>query len=67
MPALTDKVGTINYLSKFVSNIPAVTEHIRTLLKGENKFIWTHEKQQAFEKLKDIIPINPVFSFYDVP
>lgn len=72
MPAPTDKkgiqrlLGTINYLAKFVPNMSAVTEPIRKLLKEEHEFIWTHEQQQAFEKLKDIITKNPVLSFYDV-
>ncbi|CAC5393077.1 unnamed protein product [Mytilus coruscus] len=72
MPAPTDKkgvqrlLGTINYLAKFVLNMSAVTEPIRKLLKEEHEFIWTHEQQQAFEKLKDIITKNPVLSFYDV-
>ncbi|CAC5360617.1 unnamed protein product [Mytilus coruscus] len=59
-------LGTINYLAKFVPNMSAVTEPIRKLLKEEHEFIWTHEQQQAFEKLKDIITKNPVLSFYDV-
>ncbi|CAC5400091.1 unnamed protein product [Mytilus coruscus] len=72
MPAPIDKkgvqrlLGTINYLAKFVPNMSAVTEPIRKLLKEEHEFIWTHEQQQAFEKLKDIITKNPVLSFYDV-
>lgn len=72
MPAPTDKkriqrlLGTINYLAKFVPNMSAVTEPIRKLLKEENEFIWAHEQQQAFEKLKDIITRNPVLSFYNV-
>ncbi|CAC5407755.1 unnamed protein product [Mytilus coruscus] len=72
MLAPTDKkgvqrlLGTINYLAKFVPNMSAVTEPIRKLLKEEHKFIWTHEQQQAFEKLKDIITKNLVLSFYDV-
>ncbi|CAC5362482.1 unnamed protein product [Mytilus coruscus] len=72
MPAPTDKkgvqrlLGTINYLAKFVPNMSAVTEPIRKLLKEEHEFIWTHEQQQAFEKLKDIITKNPVLSFCDV-
>ncbi|CAC5379137.1 unnamed protein product [Mytilus coruscus] len=53
MPAPTDKKR-------------AVTEPIRKLLKEEHEFIWTHEQQQAFEKLKHIITKNPVLSFYDV-
>ncbi|VDI53877.1 Hypothetical predicted protein [Mytilus galloprovincialis] len=44
----------------------AVTEPIRKLLKEENEFIWTHEQQQEYGKLKDIITRNPVLSFYDV-
>ncbi|CAC5423835.1 unnamed protein product [Mytilus coruscus] len=59
-------LGTINYLAKFVPNMSTVTEPIRKLLKEEHEFIWTHEQQQAFEKLKDIITKNPVLSFYDV-
>ncbi|CAC5373956.1 unnamed protein product [Mytilus coruscus] len=72
MPAPTDKkgvqrlLGTINYLAKFVPNMSTVTEPIRKLLKEEHEFIWTHEQQQAFEKLKDIITKNAVLSFYDV-
>ncbi|CAC5384579.1 unnamed protein product [Mytilus coruscus] len=44
----------------------AVTEPIRKLLKEEHEFIWTHEQQKSFEKLKDILTKNPVLSFYDV-
>ncbi|CAC5365635.1 unnamed protein product [Mytilus coruscus] len=71
MPAPTDKKCVqrqlgINYLAKFVPNMSAITKLIRKLLKEEHEFIWTHEQQQAFEKLKDIITKNPVLSFYDV-
>ncbi|CAC5393315.1 unnamed protein product [Mytilus coruscus] len=71
MPTATAKkgvqrlLGTIYYLAKFVPSMSAVTEPIRKLLK-EHEFIWTHEQQQAFEILKDIITKNPVLSFYDV-
>ncbi|CAC5416845.1 unnamed protein product [Mytilus coruscus] len=59
MLASTDKkgvqrlLGTINYLTKFLPNMSAVTEHFRQkLLKEEHEFIWTHEQQKAFEKLR---------------
>ena len=71
IPAPVDKkgvqrqLGTVNYLAKFVPNMSAVTDPIRKR-KEENEFVWTHEQNAAFEKIKNILTNDPVLRFFDV-
>lgn len=61
MPAPCDKkgvqrlLGTVNYLAKFVPNMSILTEPIRNLLRDDVEFVWTHEQDKAFEKIKNIL------------
>ena len=60
MPAPTDRkgvmrlLGTVNYLSKFISNMSQVTEPIRLLL------------ETAFNQIKELLTSNLVLKYFDV-
>ena len=47
--------GAIQYLSKYIDNLSAQTDSLRHLLKKDNKWLWTEERTQAFENLKQKI------------
>lgn len=72
MPPPTDKkgvervFGTVNYLAKFVPNMSAINEPIRSLLRSDVLFIWEKPQQDAFEAIKDILSREPILTFFDV-
>ena len=59
-------MGAIQYLSKDIENLSASTDFLRKLLKKQNKWIWTEESINAFNKLKEHIPNNPCLAHYKV-
>ena len=56
----------VNYLTKFV---PSLSEHIESLRKLTEKdvdFIWSHNEQQSFDRVKQLISATAVLKYYDV-
>lgn len=72
MPPPTDMkgverlLGTVNYLAKFVPNMSAMNEPIRSLLKSDVLFTWEKPQQDTFEVIKDILSHKPILTFFDV-
>ena len=56
----------IQYLSNYIENLSASTDLLRKLLKKQNKWIWTEESINAFNKLKEHIPNKPCLAHYKV-
>ncbi|XP_055864325.1 uncharacterized protein LOC129922405 [Biomphalaria glabrata] len=57
--------GMVQYLSKFLSNLSAISHPLRELTKKETDFDWNEECEVAFRKLKEIITTTPVLGFYN--
>ena len=45
---LNNFLGAIQYLSKYIENLPAQTDSLRQLLKKKNYWNWTTEHSEAF-------------------
>lgn len=56
-------LGLISFVGRFISNLSDKTHVLRELCKNE-KFPWTNEHQQAFERLKDDITRAPTLSYF---
>ncbi|GBL79545.1 Transposon Ty3-I Gag-Pol polyprotein [Araneus ventricosus] len=50
----------VNFLSKFIPNVSAVTSPLRVLLKKVLEFQWNHEQETSFEEIKRLISSTPV-------
>ncbi|XP_055883579.1 uncharacterized protein K02A2.6-like [Biomphalaria glabrata] len=57
--------GMVQYLSKFLSNLSAISHPLRELTKKETDFDWNEECEVAFRKLKEMITTTPVLGFYN--
>lgn len=72
MTAPTDKkelerfLGLVNHVEKFLPNLCDITSHLRVLLKKNSDFVWSHEHDVAFNKLKTLISSNPVLQYCDI-
>lgn len=72
MRAPTDKkelerfLGLVTYVGKFLPNLSDITTHLRELLKKDSYFLWTHEHDLAFNKLKTLISTKPVLQYFDI-
>lgn len=64
--ALERFLGLVNYVSKFVPNVSNLTAPLRSLLKKDVDFIWSHEHTNAFNKVKEVLSKKPVLQFFDV-
>ena len=47
-------VGAVNYVSGFLPNIQAISRPLHQLTRKKNKFVWTDEHEQVFEKIKEL-------------
>uniref|UniRef100_A0A3Q2DAV3 ribonuclease H n=1 Tax=Cyprinodon variegatus TaxID=28743 RepID=A0A3Q2DAV3_CYPVA len=58
-------LGMVTYLAKFVPQLSAQSAPLRILLEQKNEWVWSHEQEQCFLKLKKILTQEPVLQFYD--
>ena len=58
-------LGLYNQVSKFIPKVSHETTPIRTLLQKDRDFIWGHEQQSCFEKLKQLLMSSEVLCHYD--
>ncbi|XP_054590187.2 retrovirus-related Pol polyprotein from transposon 412 [Nothobranchius furzeri] len=58
-------LGMVTYLAKFVTQLSTLSAPLRSLLEQKNEWIWSHEQEQCFLKLKEILTQEPVLKFYD--
>ncbi len=53
-------IGMIQFCSKFVNHLNVVLAPLYDLLKSKNKFVWSHDCQISFDKLKNIMVSSPI-------
>uniref|UniRef100_A0AAQ5XUM9 Gypsy retrotransposon integrase-like protein 1 n=1 Tax=Amphiprion ocellaris TaxID=80972 RepID=A0AAQ5XUM9_AMPOC len=58
-------LGMVTYLAKFVPQLSTISAPLRSLLEQKNEWIWSHEQEQCFLKLKEILTQESVLKFYD--
>ena len=58
-------LGMAGYYRKFCCNFSVVAEPLTTLLRKREKFVWTMECQQAFERIKSLLLSAPVLKAPD--
>lgn len=58
-------LGMVTYLAKFVPQLSALSAPLRSLLEQKNEWIWSHDQEQSFVKLKETLTQEPVLKFYD--
>lgn len=58
-------LGTVTYLAKFIPQLSTISAPLRCLLEQKNEWIWAHEQEMCFPKLKCIITEETVLRYYD--
>ena len=60
-------MGILNHMSRFIPNRQKHTEPLRPSLKADNKekFIWSEEANNAFQKILELIANIPKMDHYD--
>ena len=49
----------VNYLGEFISNLAAVSEPLRILLKNDTEWHWLAKQEQAFQEIKCLLTTAP--------
>ena len=58
-------LGTVNYLSRFLSFLSDLRAPLQNLLNKDSEFIWTNIHQQTFDQLKSHVSNDVKLNFYD--
>lgn len=58
-------LGMVNYLAKFIPNLPNLTPNLRALIKKNVIWQWTECHEKEFNHLKEILSTRPVLQFFD--
>ena len=72
MPLPTDKkalqrlLGMIRYLAQFIPNESSLTAPLRSLLKKDSHWHWSHEHSKAVQQIKEAIARPTMLHFFDV-
>jgi transposase InsO family protein len=59
-------LGTINFVGHYIPNLSASCMHIRALLNKNVEWLWSHEHDREWEKIKEILATEPVLAYFDV-
>ena len=59
--ALKKFLGKVSYLRRFIPALAEITFSFGTLLKGNHKFEWLQEHQQAFDMVKKALT-SPLYN-----
>ena len=71
MPAPTDKAGVqrflgmVNYLAKFLPDKSSIDEPLRQLIQDGTEFVWEEPQQSAMDKLKTLVTVAPILTYFD--
>lgn len=57
-------LGMVTHLGKFIPNLSELCQPLRILLHKDIQWVWNHEQQQSFEKIKQALMTAPTLSFY---
>ena len=63
VPAVQRFIGLVKYLSKFLQDQSELCEPLRRLTHRKAEWNWTHEQEDAFEKIKDAVSKAPVLKY----
>ena len=58
-------LGFIQYLAKFLPNLPKVSAPLRKLLEKNTAWHWEKQQEDSFQQLKRMATSAPVLSYYD--
>lgn len=59
-------LGMVNFVSKYLPNMSAMTQPLRQLLRKETMWSWNHEHDQALSDLRNALSTQPVLAYYKV-
>ena len=63
VPAVQRFIGLVKYLSKFLQDLSELCEPLRCLTHKKAEWNWTHEQEDAVEKIKDVVSKAPVLKY----
>ncbi|KAK2147689.1 hypothetical protein LSH36_541g03003 [Paralvinella palmiformis] len=63
--AIQGYMGTVNYLSHFISSLSEVAAPLRKLTHKDCHWPWTDAHDQDITQIKEIILHDPVLRYYD--
>ena len=58
-------LGSVNYLSKFISHLSSSRKPLQDLLKSSNEFVWLKVHDEAFKTLKNAITKDVMLKYFD--
>jgi len=64
--ALQRLLGMIRYLAQFIPNESSITAPLRSLLKKDSHWHWSHEHSKAMQDIKQAIARPTMLHFFDV-
>ena len=59
-------LGMVKYLTPFLPNESSITAPLRTLLKKDVLWSWEHEKESAFQQIKNALTQPIILQFFNV-
>lgn len=64
VPAVQRFIGLVKFLSKFLQGLSEMREPLRRLTHKNANWNWTHEREDAFERIKKAVVKVPVLKYF---
>ena len=58
-------LGKVNFYREYIPNSSIMLEPLHKLLRKNQKFIWSKDGQEAFEKIKQLLCSQPILEIFD--